>query len=1120
MRSSIPRLLVLCATCCTLALAADKKAPALTTPSSTSGLVLHKWSGDLNVPDPVAVTVTPDGVVYASNTTRRKVADLDIREHMQWVADDVALEDIDQKMAFLHEALAPGKMRHPEGDLADHNKDGSIDWKDLTVHTERLWRLEDTKGAGVADKRTLFAEGFNTEVTGIAAGILWHDGWVYATIAPDLWRLRDTNGDGVADEREIVVHGFGHHIAYAGHDMHGLCIGPDGRIYWTIGDKGVNVHTKDGLHVAEPHQGCILRCEPDGSGFEIYAHGLRNLQEIAFDEYGNIFGVDNDSDRPGERERVVNVVERSDSGWRCYYQYMKGWNPWMDEGIWKVRHDTQPAFITPPLANAHDGPAGFAYNPGTALSAAWKHCFFVNQFPKGEMAAIRFAPIGATFKVTEDKVVTRGVMGIGMAWSPDGKLFMADWDGGYPLDGKGAVWSVDDPTGTGSTERKETEEILRGGFEKREVKELSKLLGHDDMRVRRGAQFELVKRATFDALKKVALDPKQPQLARIHALWGLGQGLRSGALGLEDARGLFEKLKADKDAELRAQLAKILGDAPSCAPLGESLIPLLSDVSIRVRFLTAITLGKLKTPQATTALLKLAAANNDVDAYLRHAAVTGLEGCATTEQLAGQKKNPSRAVRLASALALRRQGSPSLAAFLSDADSAIATEAARGIHDDIPITDAIPALAAMLDRSAALPDPLLRRALNAAFRMGNAANAERVMKFALREDAAPELRALALELVAEWAEPPRLDHVIGRAQKIAPRKPTIIAKAIQPRLEALMALKDAKLKALGIQLLTRYELPVAPSLAAAAVMAPEAPAEVRVAALRLLAKQHPHSDELAETLNALFADPKTHEALRVAALDAELVRDKAKAVTQCAALLEKGTTAEKQHVMAVLAEAALPEADQILVKQLDALMEKSLAPALQLDVLEAAQARSESAPALKEKLSAFEASRAPAAGTPAAFAECLEGGDAKLGKQAVQENLAANCIACHRFDKREGSNVGPPLDKIGQQRDRAYLLEALITPQAKIAPGYGVITVTLKNKEVISAALVAGDDRQLQVRLPDGKLRSIPMTNVASKTVPISVMPPMGLILTKRQVRDVVSYLSSLKGSEKTKKKK
>jgi putative heme-binding domain-containing protein len=244
-------------------------------------------------------------------------------------------------------------------------------------------------------------------------------------------------------------------------------------------------------------------------------------------------------------------------------------------------------------------------------------------------------------------------------------------------------------------------------------------------------------------------------------------------------------------------------------------------------------------------------------------------------------------------------------------------------------------------------------------------------------------------------------------------------------------------------------------------------------------------------------------------------------VAECEKVLAKGTTGEKQHVMAVLAEAAVPAADELLAKAFDLLVAKQSTPALQLDVLEAAQARSESVSAFKEKLGAFEAARAAAAGTPAAFSECLEGGDAKLGKQAVLENLAANCIACHRFDKRDGSNVGPPLFQIGSQRDRAYLLEALVAPQAKIAPGYGMISVTLKNKEVVTGALAEGDAKQLQVRLADGKVRKIALADVISKTDPVSVMPPMGAILTKRQVRDVVAYLSSLTAApSKTKKGK
>ena len=237
-----------------------------------------KWSGAINVPDPVAVTVDETGAVYATSTTRRKVADLDIREHTQWIADDQALTSPTEKEAFYKRVMAPGAMRGPQGSLKDHNGDGSVDWRDLVVHKERIYKLVDTDGDGVADKVTVFAEGFNPVGGGIAAGILYHDGWVYVTVQPDLWRLKDTDGDGVADVKELVCTGFGAHIAYAGHDMHGLRLGPDGRIYWTIGDKGTNVTSKEGKRFFYPHTGSVLRCEPDGAGFEVFASGIRNLQ--------------------------------------------------------------------------------------------------------------------------------------------------------------------------------------------------------------------------------------------------------------------------------------------------------------------------------------------------------------------------------------------------------------------------------------------------------------------------------------------------------------------------------------------------------------------------------------------------------------------------------------------------------------------------------------------------------------------------------------------------------------------------------------------------------------------------------------------------------------------------
>ena len=177
---------------CTLGLSAAEVTPV-------------KWSGAINVPDPVAVTVDEKGAVYVCATTRRKVGDLDIREHMQWVADDVGLTSPLEKEAFYKRVMAPGVLLGPRGSVKDHNGDGSVDWKDLSFHKERIYKIVDTDGNGVADKITLFAEGFNAVGAGIAAGILYHDGWVYVTAQPDLWRLKDTDGDGVADLKELEI---------------------------------------------------------------------------------------------------------------------------------------------------------------------------------------------------------------------------------------------------------------------------------------------------------------------------------------------------------------------------------------------------------------------------------------------------------------------------------------------------------------------------------------------------------------------------------------------------------------------------------------------------------------------------------------------------------------------------------------------------------------------------------------------------------------------------------------------------------------------------------------------------------------------------------------------------
>jgi putative heme-binding domain-containing protein len=90
-----------------------------------------------------------------------------------------------------------------------------------------------------------------------------------------------------------------------------------------------------------------------------------------------------------------------------------------------------------------------------------------------------------------------------------------------------------------------------------------------------------------------------------------------------------------------------------------------------------------------------------------------------------------------------------------------------------------------------------------------------------------------------------------------------------------------------------------------------------------------------------------------------------------------------------------------------------------------------------------------------------------------------------------------------------------LNPLAQVAPGYGLITLTLKDGKNISAVLDQEDAKQIRLKLPDGKLQTVPLDQIAARTPPISVMPPMLGILTKSEIRDVVAYLASLKAKTK-----
>ncbi|HTK68867.1 MAG TPA: heme-binding protein, partial [Candidatus Eisenbacteria bacterium] len=430
------------------------------------GLGLDPWAPEGLVADPIGIAFDETGRMFVTSTARTGRDEVDIRAHSDWMVPSITFKDIEDKRAFYTRVLAPENSARNQW-LKDWNGDGSSDWRDLTFHKERLYRLEDTNGDGIADFSQKILEDFNDLVSDVAHGVLAYGNDLYLTVSPDIWRLRETNGDGVVDTKESLAHGSGVHIGFGGHGLSGPIIGPDGRLYWKQGDLGINITTREGRHLANANSGVILRANPDGSEAEIFASGLRNPEEFAFDEYGNLISPDNDGDHPGEVERLLYIVDGMDSGWRINWQFGKYVDPdnntykvWMDENMFKPRWAGQAAYITPPIASWHAGPAGFDYNPGTALDDAWRGYFFGSVFtgtPSGSsIQGFTLAPQGAGFRLADDKTVMKGLQITGLKFGPDGALYAADWIEGWDPKEKGRIWKIDLAGNANSAARAET----------------------------------------------------------------------------------------------------------------------------------------------------------------------------------------------------------------------------------------------------------------------------------------------------------------------------------------------------------------------------------------------------------------------------------------------------------------------------------------------------------------------------------------------------------------------------------------------------------------------------------------------------------------------------------------
>ncbi|HYE32445.1 MAG TPA: PVC-type heme-binding CxxCH protein [Methylomirabilota bacterium] len=1086
--------------------------------------------------NPVAFTINNSGQIYVVETHRHSAVGaafrlyegvLDIRSHMDWLNEDLALRTVEERIELLKKKLGQ--------DVAK-----------MTRASEIVRFLSDTNSDRRIDVSTVFADGFNELEGGIAAGVLTRGQDVWFTSIPNLWQLRDSNHDGVADQRKALHTGFGVHIAFLGHDLHGLKIGPDGRLYFSIGDRGLHVRTAKGGTLSLPAQGAVLRCELDGSNLEIFARGLRNPQELAFDAHGNLFTGDNNSDG-GDRARWVYVMEGSDSGWRIGYQHLTApprRGPWNAERLWHPQWKGQAAYLTPPIANLGYGPSGLAFYPGTGLPAKYQNHFFLADFRGGASSGIHAFTVkerGAGFEIDQYEQFLWEVLPTDVEFGPEPGLYYTDWVQGWNKTGKGRIYRVFNEEASTEPRTVQTRTLLTTMFANNPTnrpprapssRELAALLSHADQRVRLEAQFALAERGA-EAVPHFAEAIKSgPGLGRLHGIWGAGQLARAGKS--EQVLPLLVSALSHAESEVRSQAAKTLGDLKN-APT-ESLRAALSDASPRVQAFAALSLGKLgfaEEPRALASLTAAVARNNDEDPWLRHALVSGLAGAVRPARLAELSSHTNTAVRRAATLALRRAESVEVARFLRDKDPSIVLEAARAIHD-APITNALPRLADLIQRRELLniftelgneqskPDAgvvqsaisdvvaptgwtteaeqLFTRVINANFRLGSAERAQAVARFAADNATTNSLRLDALNALAVWDAPSQVDRVLGLWRPISTERAKVAA-SVGPILTRMLGSTNAVIVRGVIESLAQMKFPGAADALAELVNNQQALGENRAAALAALRTLS------SPALNALLDQALTSSepALQTEALQISAALNPERASASLSESLNSGNLRRKQRAFQLLGQLASPKADRLVTDWLDKLLARKTPPELELDILNAANKRA--TPELLEKVRLYEQARPK--GFVAAYGETLHGGDAEAGRKIFFERAEFSCSRCHTKGN-EGGQAGPNLTGLGSKKSREYILESIFFPNAQIAEGWENVVVYLHDGPSYAGVVKSEDATTLTIDSPEDGVVKLEKSKIRSRDRALSAMPEeFRQMLTRGEARDLVEFLAT-----------
>ena len=447
----------------------------------------------------------------------------------------------------------------------------------------RIIRLIDKDNDGVSDSHTVYAEIDNPRGM-ISVGdklYVLHTKWADEKNFDGMFLsvLEDRDGDGKADGppkhlvKEISTRKYNQSRG-VDHTTNGIRMGIDGWIYVAVGDFGfVNATGTDGTKLTM-YGGGIIRVRPDGTELEAFAHGLRNIYDVAIDPYMNVFTRGNTNDGGGWNMRFIHEVQTGQYGYPTLFK----------------RYTSE---IIPALVDVGGGSGtGAMYFDEPGWPKKYTGVPMMCDWGRGHLFIHRVSPDGPTFTQQQEDFIKCGRI-TDVDCDGSGQLFIGSWgSSGFK----------------GGTDGHISRVVPKGwkyqGFpnlKKRNTVDLANLLSSPSAKTQLHAQQEILRRGgKGKEVLDIALDSTQAAKSRIAAIYTIKQ--------LLGAKSHSHLARLANDTTVAEHAIRALSDRKTQlkkVPV-EIFTTALKNKNPRVQVAAAVGLGRIGNKKAANVLLSVA----------------------------------------------------------------------------------------------------------------------------------------------------------------------------------------------------------------------------------------------------------------------------------------------------------------------------------------------------------------------------------------------------------------------------------------------------------------------------------------------------------------------------------